>query len=79
MENEALQEKFDTLANERNSQELRGYLDDQLITDIAELIYEYPEHADLIINNLSISRAAGCLQNIGLPLAGKVIRRPAGR
>jgi len=74
MENEALLEKFGLLANERNHQELRVYLDDQLITDIAELIYEDPEQADLIINNLSISRAAAAFRILDFPLQEEVIR-----
>lgn len=74
MENEALLEKFSMLANERNHQELRVYLDDQLITDIAELIYEDPEQADLIINNLSISRAAAAFRILDFPLQEEVIR-----
>ncbi|KAA2241949.1 magnesium transporter [Chitinophaga agrisoli] len=74
MENEALLEKFSMLANERNHQELRIYLDDQLITDIAELIYEYPEQADLIIDNLSISRAAAAFRILDFPLQEEVIR-----
>ncbi|WP_298734091.1 magnesium transporter [uncultured Chitinophaga sp.] len=74
MENEALLEKFSLLANERNHQELRVYLDDQLITDIAELIYEDPEQADLIINNLSISRAAAAFRILDFPQQEEVIR-----
>lgn len=73
MENEALLEKFSLLANERNHQELRVYLDDQLITDVAELIYEDPEQADLVINNLSISRAAAAFRILDFPLQEEVI------
>ena len=58
MENEALLEKFQTLTEEKNYRELSVYLDDQLITDIAELIHEVPDDADGIITNLSIGRAA---------------------
>lgn len=80
MENEALLEKFGLLANELNHQELQTYLDDQLITDIAELIYEDPEQADLIINNLSISRAAAAFRILDFPLQEEVIRNlPAAK
>ncbi|HEY0608818.1 MAG TPA: magnesium transporter, partial [Chitinophaga sp.] len=74
MENEALLEKFGMLANEHNHQELRVYLDDQLITDIAELIYEDPEMADLIFDNLSISRAAAAFRILDFPQQEDVIR-----
>jgi magnesium transporter len=62
MENEALLEKFETLVNEQNYQELKVYLDDQLITDVAELIHELPEQAGIIINNLSLGRAAAAFR-----------------
>jgi magnesium transporter len=62
MENEALLEKFETLVNEHNYQELKVYLDDQLITDVAELIHELPEQAGIIINNLSLGRAAAAFR-----------------
>jgi magnesium transporter len=62
MENEALQEKFETLVNEQNYQELKVYLDDQLITDVAELIHELPEQAGIIINNLSLGRASAAFR-----------------
>jgi magnesium transporter len=74
MENEALLEKFEMLVNEHNYQELKVYLDDQLITDIAELIYEAPEHADVVVNNLSIGRAAAAFRILEFPMQEEVIR-----
>ncbi|NLR57127.1 magnesium transporter [Chitinophaga polysaccharea] len=74
MENEALLEKFQTLTDEKNYRELSVYLDDQLITDIAELIHEDPDEADVIINNLSISRAAAAFRILDFPLQEDVIR-----
>ncbi|WP_143305337.1 magnesium transporter [Chitinophaga vietnamensis] len=74
MENEALLEKFRELADEKNYRELTVYLDDQLITDIAELIHEVPDEADVIINNLSISRAAAAFRILDFPLQEDMIR-----
>ncbi|MET3876648.1 magnesium transporter [Chitinophaga sp. OAE865] len=74
MENEALLEKFQTLTNEKNYRELSVYLDDQLITDIAELIHEVPEDAGTIINHLSIGRAAAAFRILDFPLQEDVIR-----
>ncbi|MDR6569662.1 magnesium transporter [Chitinophaga ginsengisegetis] len=74
MENEALLEKFQTLTKERNYRELSVYLDDQLITDIAELIHEDPEDAGIIINHLSIGRAAAAFRILDFPLQEDVIR-----
>ncbi|SHK76064.1 magnesium transporter [Chitinophaga jiangningensis] len=74
MENEALQEKFMELAEEKNFRELSVYLDDQLITDIAELIHEEPDEAGIIINHLSISRAAAAFRILDFPLQEDVIK-----
>ena len=74
MENEALLEKFQTLTEEKNYRELSVYLDDQLITDIAELIHEVPDDADGIITNLSIGRAAAAFRILDFPLQEDVIR-----
>lgn len=74
MENEALLERFKTLVNEQNYQELCVYLDDQLITDIADLIHELPEQADIIINNLSIGRATAAFRILEFPVQEDVIR-----
>ncbi|NIG53622.1 magnesium transporter [Chitinophaga sp. Cy-1792] len=74
MENEALLEKFSDLVEEKNFRELTVYLDDQLITDIAELIHEEPDDAGVIINNLSISRAAAAFRILDFPLQEDVIK-----
>ncbi len=62
------------LAEEKNFRELSVYLDDQLITDIAELIHEEPDEAGVIINNLSISRAAAAFRILDFPLQEDVIK-----
>ncbi|WP_298708595.1 magnesium transporter [Chitinophaga sp.] len=74
MENEALLEKFEQLAREQQPQELRSFLDDQLITDIAELIYEDPDQASLIINHLTLSRAAAAFRILEFPTQEEIIR-----
>ncbi|CAL1516976.1 magnesium transporter [Chitinophaga sp. MM2321] len=74
MENEALLEKFSILAKEKNYRELSVYLDDQLITDIAELIHDLPEDAGIIINHLSITRAAAAFRILDFPLQEDVIK-----
>lgn len=68
------------LANEQDSPELKEYLDDQLITDIAELIHEMPDHADIIINKLSIGRAAAAFRILEFHIQEDVIRElPAAK
>lgn len=74
MENEALLERFEQLAHEQNFPELKELLDDQLITDIAELIYEVPDQATLIINHLTLGRAAAAFRILEFPTQEDIIR-----
>jgi magnesium transporter len=74
MENEVLLERFEQLAHEQNSRELKELLDDQLITDIAELIYEVPDEAPLIMHNLTLGRAAAAFRILEFPTQEDIIR-----
>ena len=44
-------------AIQRSAMHLHEFLDNQNISDVAELIYEFPEHEGEILGNLSIHRA----------------------
>lgn len=80
MENEALLERFEEMVKEQDFRELKSFLDDQLITDIAELVYEEPKHATLIFNSLTLSRAAAAFRILEFPSQEDVIRAlPATR
>lgn len=74
MENAALLERFEELAKEQPGRELKTFLDDQLITDIAELIYEVPEEAGLIMNNLTLGRAAAAFRILEFPAQEDIIK-----
>ncbi|MRG47006.1 magnesium transporter [Chitinophaga sp. SYP-B3965] len=74
MENEVLLERFEQLAHEHNFRELKELLDDQLITDIAELIYEVPDQSTLIINHLTLGRAAAAFRILEFPTQEDLIR-----
>ena len=51
-------EKFDAVLQTGDNQKLCEFLDDQNISDVAELIADYPDEEALIISNMSIHRAA---------------------
>lgn len=74
MENEVLMERFEQLVKEPDSGELKIFLDDQLITDIAELIYEEPDQAPLIFKHLSLSRATAAFRILEFPTQEEIIR-----
>ncbi|MCK7556870.1 CBS domain-containing protein [Chitinophaga sedimenti] len=75
MENEALLEKYEELAAQKAQGELKVYLDDQLITDIADLIYELPDEGGNIIEQLTITRAAAAFRILEFPAQEEVIRQ----
>ncbi|RPE12239.1 magnesium transporter [Chitinophaga lutea] len=80
MENVALLERFEELVKVQPSRELKEFLDDQLITDIAELIYEAPDEAVLIMNNLTLGRAAAAFRILEFPTQEDIIKAlPAAR
>jgi magnesium transporter len=57
-ENKNLQEAFLELIKEEEVLKVREFLNDQNISDVAELINEFPEYESQIIVNMSIHRAA---------------------
>ncbi|AWO00418.1 magnesium transporter [Chitinophaga alhagiae] len=74
MENAALLERFEELVKEQPSRELKTFLDDQLITDIADLIYEVPEEAVVIMEHLTLGRAAAAFRILEFPAQEDIIK-----
>ncbi len=58
LEQLSINEQFEQLMQSNDGQTLRSFLDDQNISDVADLIYEYPDHEAQIVTNMSINRAA---------------------
>jgi len=56
---ELLKQEFEHMLQNDDQQALHDFLDQQNISDIADLVYEMPEHAGTIITNMSVHRAAG--------------------
>lgn len=68
-----LKQEFDHLMNTGDAQEIRQFLDDQNISDIAELVYEYEEHEASIIANMAVHRAAGVFKILESPTQQRII------
>ena len=51
-------EQFHQLMQENDLQAIRKFLDDQIISDVADLIYDNPDYEAQIIANMAINRAA---------------------
>jgi magnesium transporter len=71
---EQLTKEFDHLLQTGDTQEIREFLDDQNISDIAELIDEYPEHESKIIAGMAIHRAAGVFKILDFPTQQRIIQ-----
>ncbi|MBD0331514.1 MAG: magnesium transporter [Chitinophagaceae bacterium] len=56
---EELRIRFEELLESGNAEKLKSFLDDQNISDVADLVYECPEQESKIIESMSVHRAAG--------------------
>jgi magnesium transporter len=67
-------EQFENILESGNREQLCEFLDNQNISDVAELIYEYPEQETLIISCMSIHRAASVFKILELSNQKSIIR-----
>ena len=58
MDDITLQQQFEEVISSKDQLEIRDFLNNQNISDVADLIYENPEFESQIISHLSIHRAA---------------------
>ena len=58
LEQLSIKEQFEQLMQENDLQAIRRFLDDQNISDVADIIYENPDYEAQIIANMAINRAA---------------------
>ncbi len=80
MSMEQLKQEFEHLLETGDSLEIREFLDDQNISDIAELVYEYEEQESKIIAGMAIHRAAGVFKILESPTQQSIINTlPPGK
>ena len=72
-----LQEQFLELIGGNDIAGLRTFLDDQNISDVAELISENPEYESNIIHHMSVHRAAKVFKILDLPAQKNIIQELA--
>lgn len=70
---EELKTAFEALLEKEDKLEMRSFLDDQNIIDIANLVYEYDDHEAAIIAAMSIHRAAGVFKILEFPTQQRII------
>ncbi|MEO5999225.1 MAG: magnesium transporter [Chitinophagaceae bacterium] len=69
-----IKEQFKEIIATEDKLQIREFLNDQNISDIAELIYELEDYASQIIGNMSIHRAAAAFKIIDFSLQKKIIQ-----
>ena len=74
MEYGHLREQFETIVQSGDKKQLREFLDNQNISDVAELVHEYEEYETLIISSMSIHRAAKVFKILDLSMQKKIIK-----
>lgn len=73
LEPNTLQEQFETIIKTEDKLQIREFLDDQNISDVAELVYEFPEYESQIIANMSVNRAASVFKILDLSTQKTII------
>ncbi|MDP9230757.1 MAG: magnesium transporter [Bacteroidota bacterium] len=70
----SLQDQFETIIITDDRLQIREFLNDQNISDVANLIYEFPEHDSQIIAGMSVHRAVGVFKILEFSAQKKIIQ-----
>jgi magnesium transporter len=70
----SIHEQFEQLITTENKLEIREFLNNQNISDVADLVYEYEEYAGQIIGNMSTHRAASVFKILDVGLQKTIIQ-----
>ncbi len=73
LEQPSLSEQFDQLMQANDLQAIRRFLDDQNISDVADLIYDNPDYEAQIIANMAINRAAAVFKILDLARQKQIV------
>lgn len=73
LEQPTLQEQFEAVIQTEDKLQIREFLDHQNISDVAELVEEYPDYESQIIANMSTHRAASVFKILDLSMQKRII------
>jgi magnesium transporter len=73
LEKHTLQEQFEAIIKTEDKLQIREFLDDQNISDVALLVEECPEHESNIIANMSVNRAASVFKILDFSVQKRII------
>ena len=74
LEQPGIFEQFEQLIAQEDKLEIREFLDDQNISDVADLINEYPEYEAQIIANMAIHRAASVFKILDISQQKNIVK-----
>ena len=74
MSGEVLKEQLEKVIHSGDPLVIRELLDDQNISDVADLIYEVPEYESQIVTAMSVHRAAGVFKILEFPTQKRIIQ-----
>lgn len=74
LEQPGLKEQFEAVIQTENKLQIRDFLNDQNISDVAELVYEYPDYESQIIANMSVHRAVSVFKILEFPTQQRITK-----
>jgi magnesium transporter len=74
LEQHSLQEQFEAVIKTEDKLQIRNFLDEQNISDVAELVDEFPDYESSIIANMSVHRAASVFKILDFSVQKRIIQ-----
>ena len=74
LDQNTLPEQFEAIIKTEDKLQIREFLDDQNISDVAKLVEEFPEFESSIIANMSVHRAASVFKILDLAAQKRIIQ-----
>ena len=72
--NKALKLEFEEVLQTNDPLEIRQFLDQQNISDVADLVYDYEDYESKIIAGMSVHRAAGVFRILDVSTQKRIIQ-----
>lgn len=74
LEHPSIQEQFEAVIQTEDKLQIRDFLNHQNISDVVELVYEFPDYESQIIANMSVHRAASVFKLLEFPTQKRIIQ-----
>lgn len=74
LEQPTLHEQFQAVVQTEDKLQIRDFLNHQNISDVVDLVYEFPDYESQIIANMSVHRAASVFKILEFPTQKRIIQ-----